>query len=489
MPIVLVILVGSVLLARGDAGAEVDAKACAWTLVAGTLGPLAALAAIVRSALGGLDSGSAAAASRAVARAERMRRLVPWIATAAVATATHAYGWLGAVRGAIGDVPALDELAAILPAIATMVAATWIHWPLERRLRRLSWLDRLESGLPPWPEPGRTRATLAWVRGGGITLVLVPVVAILAASETVESLVAPVAGPDAAALASLVASVATLLVSPILLRFALGLGPMPPGPVRDEVELACAAHRVRLGGAYVWPTGGLVANAAILGLLPRLRYLLLSDLLLAALSREEVLAVVEHELAHVKRRHLPWMALAVASIASIAAVAADASFRAIGEVGTWGPGIDLYVGVVTGVAAFLGLGWISRRFERQADAFAAAELSRRSGSPIVEFAAVEATASALDRVAELAHVDPRRPSWRHGSIRWRQGNLKELAGLPVDRLPIDRTVRRIKLATLVAAALAAWLLVRMPAGPSADPSARPKYDAIAFDEGTAACDS
>jgi STE24 endopeptidase len=489
VPIVLVILVGTVLLARGDAGGAVDARACAWTLVAGTLGPLVALAAIVRSARAGLGSGSATVASRAVARAERMRRLVPWIATAAVATATHAFGWLGAIRGAIGDVPALDELVAILPAVATMVAATWIHWPLEQRLRRLAWLDRIESGLPPWPEPGRTRATLAWVRGGGITIVLVPVVAILAASETAEGLVAPVAGPDAAALASLVASVATLLVSPLLLRYALGLGPLPPGPVRDEVSLACAAHRVRLAGAYVWPTGGLVANAAILGILPRLRYLLLSDLLLAALSREEILAVVEHELAHVKRRHLPWMALAVASIAVLAAVAADESLRAVGGGADAAVRLELAGGVLSGVAAFLGLGWISRRFERQADAFAAAELSRRAGSPVVEFAAVEATASALDRVAELAHVDPRRPSWRHGSIRWRQGNLKAIAGLPVDRLPIDRTVRRIKFATLVAAAVAAWLLVRMPAGSPADHSVHPKYDAVAFDEGTAACAS
>lgn len=489
MPIVLVILVGTVLLARGEAGAGSDPAACAWTLAAGTIGPLAGLWAGVRVSLSRIGTGRPAV--RAVARAERMRRLVPWIATAAVAVATHAFGWLAAVRAAIGDLPAIDELVAILPAVAAMVAATWIDWPLEQRLRRLAWLDRIESGLPPWPEMSRTRATLAWVRGGGITLVLVPVAAVLAASEATARMVAPLAGPDSAALASLVASAATLVVSPVLLRFALGLRPLPPGPVREEVERARSAHRVRLGGAYLWPTGGLVANAAILGLVPRMRYLLLSDLLLAALSREEVLAVVEHELAHVKRRHLPWLALAVASIAVLAAVAADASVRAIGNAFDAGEPVrlDPVAGLATGVAAFLGLGWISRRFERQADAFAAAELSRRAGSPVVEFAAVEATASALDRVAELAHVDPRRPSWRHGSIRWRQGNLKALAGLPVDRLPIDRTVRRIKLATLAAAIVATWLLVRTPDGPPTDPSARPKYDATAFDEGTDACAS
>jgi STE24 endopeptidase len=471
LPIVLVILVGSVLLARGAAIA-VDPAACAATLAAGTLGPLAALAWLVRRACGG--------GLPAVRRAERVRRLVPWLAVAAVAVATHAFGWLAAIRGAIGDWPALDEAVAILPAVATMVAATWIHWPLEERLRRLSWLDRVESGLPPWPETGRARATLEWARGGGLSLVLVPVLAVLAASEAAEAALAPRVGDGLAALGALVAAAATLVVSPLALPWTLGLRPLPPGPVRDELAAACAAHRIRLAGAFLWPTGGLVANAAIVGFLPRLRYLLLSDLLLAGLSREEVRAVVEHELAHVKRRHLPWLALAVAAIAGLAATVAEAALRLAGGADAIAAGrADLAFGLGTGTVAFLAFGWISRRFERQADAFAAAELSRRAGSPVVEFAAVAAASSALDRVAELAQVDPRRPSWRHGSIRRRQANLKALAGLPVDRLPIDRTVARIKIATLLAAALVAWLAVRTTGAAG--------YDAIALDEGNSAC--
>jgi STE24 endopeptidase len=310
--------------------------------------------------------------------------------------------------------------------------------------------------------------------------VLVPVLAVLAASEAAEAALAPRVGDGLAAIGSLVAAAATLVVSPLALPWTLGLRPLPPGPVRDELAAACAAHRIRLAGAFLWPTGGLVANAAIVGFLPRLRYLLLSDLLLAGLSREEVRAVVEHELAHLKRRHLPWLALAVAAIAGLAATVAEAALRLAGGADAIAAGrADLAFGLGTGTVAFLAFGWISRRFERQADAFAAAELSRRAGSPVVEFAAVAAASSALDRVAELAHVDPRRPSWRHGSIRRRQANLKALAGLPVDRLPIDRTVARIKIATLLAAALVAWLAVRTTGAAG--------YDAIALDEGNSAC--
>jgi STE24 endopeptidase len=474
VPIVLVILVGSVLLAGGrEVG--IDAAACGWTLAAGTLLPLAALWGSVRLAARALASDPAGrATARAIALAERSRRLVPWVAASAVMLATHRYGWLAAIRGAIGDLPALDEAAAISPAVATMVAATWIQWPLEERLRGILRLARVESGLPPVPDLGRARATLEWVRGGGITLVLVPVLMVTAAGESADRLLTPRVGVDLAAIGSLSASVAALLVSPLALRWALGLTPLPPGPVRDELAAACAAHRIRLAGAFLWSTGGTVANAAVLGILPRFRYLLLSDLLLAGLSREEVLAVVEHELAHVKRRHLPWLALAVASIAVLAATAAEAALRGAGDGG------GLATGIAT-AAAFLVFGWISRRFERQADAFAAAELSRRAGSPVVDFAAVEAANSALDRVAELAHVDPRRHSWRHGSIRRRQANLKAIAGLPLGRLPIDRTVARIKLATLAAALAAAWLLARVPFGPG--------YDAVALEEEPSACAS
>jgi hypothetical protein len=52
-------------------------------------------------------------------------------------------------------------------------------------------------------------------------------------------------------------------------------------------------------------------------------------------------------------------------------------------------------------------------------------------------------------VALLNHVPPDRPSWRHGSIRWRQEYLLGLAGAPHARLPIDRTIDLLKWSALV----------------------------------------
>ena len=119
------------------------------------------------------------------------------------------------------------------------------------------------------------------------------------------------------------------------------------------------------------------------------------------------------------------------------------------------------------MAWFLGFGWVSRRFERQADTFAVEHLSHqdadeqsqtddtadRAGSDrqvAVSAQAVESMAQALQHVAELNHMPVRKKSWRHGSILWRQQYLRSLVGRPVDRLSINRQVRTIQvIATLL----------------------------------------
>ena len=45
-------------------------------------------------------------------------------------------------------------------------------------------------------------------------------------------------------------------------------------------------------------------TAGVMGLLPRLRYILVTDSLMQALSEEELNAVMAHEVAHVKYKHM-----------------------------------------------------------------------------------------------------------------------------------------------------------------------------------------
>ena len=154
------------------------------------------------------------------------------------------------------------------------------------------------------------------------------------------------------------------------------------------------------------------------------------------------------------------------------------------------------------LAWLLSFGWVSRRFERQADSFAVQHLTRTRtvgdgtvavvlegadpgpdpetsrtatiGGTKAELAneaentpqssdgmrkamrivdeSVDTMANALLSVAKLNHMSLAKESiwdgirhWRHGSIRWRHNYLHSLTGLPIDRLPIDRQVRTLKL--------------------------------------------
>jgi len=67
------------------------------------------------------------------------------------------------------------------------------------------------------------------------------------------------------------------------------------------------------------------------------------------------------------------------------------------------------------------------------------------GAPtLVTEEAGRAMRGALESIAVMNTVDRHRRSWRHGSIAWRQEYLKSIVGRPVNRLPIDRLMRWIK---------------------------------------------
>jgi hypothetical protein len=126
----------------------------------------------------------------------------------------------------------------------------------------------------------------------------------------------------------------------------------------------------------------------------------------------------------------------------------------------------IWVEVVSfGVIAFAVLGWVSRRFERQADTFAVQHLCRHDhlgggDRGTISPQNVETMCGALDLICELNGVNPRRRSWRHGSIAWRQAYLRGLIGS--DGHAIDHLVFVIKIA--VAVTVAAGIVVWLTAG-------------------------
>ena len=83
---------------------------------------------------------------------------------------------------------------------------------------------------------------------------------------------------------------------------------MPPAPCATRLEAAANRLGVRYRQLYVWDTRGNLATAMVTGLIPQLRQIVFTDLLLATLTEDEIEAVFGHEVGHVRHGHLLYYA-------------------------------------------------------------------------------------------------------------------------------------------------------------------------------------
>src|SRR5262249_16298136 len=81
---------------------------------------------------------------------------------------------------------------------------------------------------------------------------------------------------------------------PWVLVLIRGLHSMRAGELRDRLLATAGRLKFRCSDIMLWNTRNGVANALVVGLLPQLRYVVLSDRLLAELTADEVEAVFGH---------------------------------------------------------------------------------------------------------------------------------------------------------------------------------------------------
>ncbi|MEX0885359.1 MAG: M48 family metallopeptidase [Phycisphaeraceae bacterium] len=431
-----------------------------------------------------------AGGQRAMLRLDRFSGLYRAGAIGLYALELH-LGSLRWLRSLTGDLVLLDELVFLAPTLG-MLAAVWVfYYPIERRIREASLMGRLDTGRPIYPLLTRGQYVLSQVRHQ-MALILVPLLMIMTWSQLVERYVAPhwrLFGHDPQPMLMVAGAAGIFLLAPLIMRHVWDTAPLPAGELRDRLVAMCHRHRVGVRELLLWRTFGGMINAAVMGLVPRLRYILLTDALLEMVRREQVEAVMAHELAHVRRHHMFWLlaaalgALGVLELVYLALFTTIAGYLPAAPAES-GPMIvhagwagDAWAMLATALAtlaspqALVGatlaaagaswvaiFGWVSRRIERQADTFAVQHLAGEREQPardaagrlLVDVESVQTMVAALQAVADLNHIPPERRSWRHGSIVWRQRYLRRLVGERVDRLPIDRQMRWIKLASAAA---------------------------------------
>lgn len=395
----------------------------------------------------------------ALARAAASTTLVP---LAAWATVLFACDWAAFVGQRVPRVWWMAPYVVLFLPLALMVGAGW------------SALRRAEAlAVPGAGGRGAIRRGLA-----RNALVLVPLTALTALHEAVWVLaelgVGPVrralrvyeAFPDVEALVVLVLSTGLGLVAPAFVRRLVRTRPLPAGPAREAIERQLAALGVRARDLLLWESEGRVLNAMVVGLTPRTRYVVVSDGLLDRLPPAEVLAVVSHEAGHARLHHVPKFL--------VVGLATMLLFRTLSEVASpvLGPEADLAVSLVSlGFLWFGVLGWLSRRFEREADVYGALHAAALRpdapdvtlpGAPLPLPAGPAAMIQALDRVAEAARS---RRSHRHGSIESRTSFLAAFATDRRVREDFARRTKRLRLGLVGFALLAVGLTVaRLPGG-------------------------
>ncbi len=191
---------------------------------------------------------------------------------------------------------------------------------------------------------------------------------------------------------------------PLLARFLWTVESFPRGYLRGRLESLCRKHGVKVRDILLWRTGrASIINAAVLGLFGPLRYVIITDGLLRHLSDTEVEAVFGHELGHARHHH-------IAIYASFLIVISFATMVIMTPLTTGNGLIDGIMQIIITFGIFIGLvfGFISRRFERQADLF---------GCKVVGDTMV--FVNALEKVALHSGNIRRLPSWMHSSIEKR----------------------------------------------------------------------
>lgn len=95
------------------------------------------------------------------------------------------------------------------------------------------------------------------------------------------------------------------VLSPWALRISWPASPLPAGEVRSTVLQTLSYAGCEVREVLVWKSQTRSFNAALVGYLPRLRYLFVTERLVQMLPLSQLAAILRHEAAHARYAHLP----------------------------------------------------------------------------------------------------------------------------------------------------------------------------------------
>jgi Zn-dependent protease with chaperone function len=249
-----------------------------------------------------------------------------------------------------------------------------------------------------------------------------------------------------------------LLFFPPLVKRLWNCKQLPEGALKEHLESFSSGLGFK-GDFYLWPLfEGRVLTAAVMGIIPGRRYILLTPALIETMNLKELEAILAHEIGHVKMRHLLLYIFLIGGFSLFTGVLAEPVIHLLLSLG-FTHDLMLKSGflaedVVTLVGAIPLLlflivyfrfifGYFIRNFERQADLYSLQSVG--SSQPLV---------SAFEKISLMSGNIRNQKNWHHFGIGERIDCLEQAERDPAIIGRQNRKVRSSLLAYVVIVVLA-----------------------------------
>lgn len=237
-----------------------------------------------------------------------------------------------------------------------------------------------------------------------------------------------------------------MIFLPFFIQWIWKCQEMNQTPLRKRLEKICERANFRCGGIKIWTIMRHSLTAAILGIVPRFRYIMFTERILNEFSAESLEAILAHEIGHSRHKHLlmyPFILLGMLISAGLFSQFLSKSLIQFLIVEnrlypSWFWALLEPLSLFILYACLIGLyfrfvfGFFSRLFERQADLHVYA----------LQIPPVQMI-EALDHIGIATGYSHRIPNWHHYSIQERIDFLKSTIETPKKIEKHHRLVRLI----------------------------------------------
>jgi len=246
-----------------------------------------------------------------------------------------------------------------------------------------------------------------------LALVLIPILLVLAASDLADLMAGTGINGTWAVMIYAGVLLSLLVLFPFMLRLVWQTEPLRATTLRERLVRTSQQVDLKFRDLLIWKSDHRIVNAAVAGIAAPFRYIFLSDGLLQCLTLGEIEAVLLHEAAHVRRRHMWWRLLAFLPPLLVWLTCNELVSQPI----PIGINVCSTLGVL--VYATVALCCVSRHLEFDADLWALQQLDRIESIDASGNLAKPRLVTALEKLAESGGGGRNHKSWFYPSVAQR----------------------------------------------------------------------